>query len=223
MLRGGANTHISCYGGEACDPLGDHLRGRAGSTTGALRRGHCGSPRPGSRPGRESSCFVETRIASRAGPRLADGRTYRAPVEAAREARCAVHLDGARRTTRPVRTRNRAAVGWGAPRDSVTILLLEGLGLPDARHPRRLSRRDRTRREARLSEGALPPVGLLDAGPRRTRLTSKSNGSRTTTPGARRLAEGIGLDPMPKSRRFRSDAGSRGDGMLRRRRPGCAR
>ena len=152
------------------------------------------------RAGQRASCS-RTRTAA---PAAGSGRSTRfgAAVEAARCRGAAVHLDGARLFNASVAAGIRP-LDVGSTRRHGHALLLERARLPARRARCRLGGVDRAGAGAGkyLFGGAMRQSGIAAAAAF-TRSTTTSSGSPTTTLRARRLAEGIGIDPATVETNF---------------------
>ena len=139
---------------------------------------------------------------------------YRATVDAARERGAAVHLDGARLFNASVAA-GRAPSEWASLADSVTICFSKGLGCPaGAILAGSAVLIERAWESKYLLGGALRQSGILAA----AALYALDNNVERLAEDharARRLADGIGIDPADVESNFVAIPDPYGDGIAR--------
>jgi threonine aldolase len=146
---------------------------------------------------------------------------YRATVEAARERGAAVHLDGARLFNAAVAA-GRPLADWASLGDSVTICFSKGLGCPTgAVLAGSVALIERAWESKYLFGGALRQSGILAAAALYA-LDHHVERLADDHERARRLAEGLGIDPADVETNFVPIEDGAGDGVARAREAGVA-
>ncbi len=139
---------------------------------------------------------------------------YRATIDAARERGAAVHLDGARLFNASVAA-DRALSDWARLADSVTICFSKGLGCPTgAILAGSATLIERAWESKYLLGGALRQSGILAAAASYA-LDHHVDRLADDHARARRLAEGIGIDPAEVDTNFVSIPDPYGDAIAR--------
>ena len=156
-----------------------------------------------------------------AGGRVWPTDEYRATVDAARERGAAVHLDGARLFNASVAA-GLAPAEWARLADSVTICFSKGLGCPTgAILAGSAALIERAWESKYLLGGALRQSGILAAAALYA-LDHHVDRLADDHARARRLAEGIGIDPADVDTNFVSIPDPYGDGIARAHEAGVA-